>query len=191
MLRDVTTGCSDTSVDTTELWSRFGADLRAFVARRVPESDVDDVVQDVFLRIHRGLGGLADRERVAGWVYRVARSAVVDHHRRRRDASELPESLEAPSADDPEAVQREVAGWLAPLIATLPEPHREALTLVELEGVTQADLARRLGLSPSGARTRVQRARAELRRRLLRCCELELDARGTVVDYSARDADCC
>lgn len=63
-------------------WSELDSKLRPFIARRVrSEVDVDDVVQEVFLRMQRGLGGLRDEERFGPWVYRVARSAIGDHQR--------------------------------------------------------------------------------------------------------------
>ncbi len=64
-------------------WRDLETKLRPFIARRVPaEVDVDDVVQDVFLRMQRGLAGLRDEERFGAWVYQVARTAIVDHQRR-------------------------------------------------------------------------------------------------------------
>ena len=68
----------------------------------------------------------------------------------------------------------------------LPEPYREALVLTELDGLTQADAATRLGLSTSGMKSRVQRGRGQLRDLLLGCCEIELDRRNRVTDYVPR-----
>lgn len=178
-------------VDTERVWLRFGDGLRAFVARRVPAPEVDDVVQDVMLRIHRGIGGLRDESRVVGWVYRVARSAIVDHHRRRRLSEPLsnePLSNEA-APIEPRDVATMVARWLVPLLQQLQDEQRQALELVELEGLSQRALADRLGLSLSGARARVQRARRALRAKLEACCAISLDVRGRVVDADA--GDCC
>lgn len=162
-------------------------DLRAFVARRVAPEDVDDVLQDALLKIHRGLATVDDSERLMGWIYRVARNAVTDHHRRRRPTDPLDaEALPAEEDDAVPPARAMVAKWLVATLAELAPRHREALELVELEGMTQRELAARLDLSPSGARTRVQRARAALRDRLLRCCAIELDRRGQVIDLTPR-----
>jgi RNA polymerase sigma-70 factor (ECF subfamily) len=172
-------------------WRELEAKLRPFVARRVrSEDDVDDVVQDVFLRMQRGLAGLRDDERFGPWVYQVARSAIVDHQRaaakhRVVDAEEAPdESLEV--EDDGQAVERELASYLAPFVAMLPSPYREALTLVELEGLTQKQAAEMLGVSLSGMKSRVQRGRVQLRKALEDCCHIALDARGRVVSCELR-----
>lgn len=173
-------------------WQELEAKLRPFVARRIrSEADVDDVVQDVFLRLQRGLADLRDEERFGPWVYRVARSAIADHSRAARRHA-LPEGdptegeLGGQNEEDDNAVEREVASYVAPFVALLRSPYREALTLTELEGLTQKQAAEMLGISHSGMKSRVQRGRQELRAALEACCHIALDARGRVMSCEPR-----
>jgi hypothetical protein len=83
-------------------WERFVDGLRAFVARRVPHRDADDVAQEAMLRIHRGAGGLRDPERLQAWVYSIARHAIADYYRA-RPASEATEPVPPESVADPSA----------------------------------------------------------------------------------------
>lgn len=136
-------------------WSELDSKLRPFIARRVrSEVDVDDVVQDVFLRMQRGLGGLRDEERFGPWVYQVARSAIGDHqrvaakHRVVEDGCDREGSVEVD--EDDRAVEQALASVVALFVAALPSPYREALTLTELEGMTQKQAAEMLGISLSG-----------------------------------------
>ena len=80
------------------------------------------------------------------------------------------------------------------MLEGLPPDHWEALYLTEYEGLTQKELAERLGIGLSGAKSRVQRARARLKAMLLDCCHFELDRRGRVTNYYdhsfAREEDC-
>jgi RNA polymerase sigma-70 factor (ECF subfamily) len=171
--------------------------LRPFVARRVPEGDVDDVVQEVFLRMHRGLGGLRSEDRFGPWVYTVARSAIADHVRalRRRPiaAGDVAEGADVVAGEDEGDAADEtssaalLAAYVAPLVATLPSPYREALTLTELEGLSQAEAAAMLGVAPSTMKSRVQRGRARLREMIERCCVVATDARGRVIDCEPRE----
>lgn len=162
------------------------ARLRPFVARRVPSSaDVDDIVQEVFLRMQRGIASLRDDQRFGAWVYQVARSAIADHRRARvrhpltdREPEELPAEAEDGGVD--------LAAYVAPFVAMLPSPYREALTLTELEGLTQKEAAEMLGLSVSGMKSRVQRGRAQLRELFDQCCKLALDVRGRVIACEPR-----
>lgn len=173
-------------------WQSLEARLRPFVTRRVrAEADVDDVMQDVFLRMLRGLPQLRGEERFGPWVYQVARSAIAEHRRqaaRHPLAGAAPAEQAAPKGDDGDdgAVARELATYIAPFVAMLPSPYREALTLTELEGLTQKEAAAMLGVSLSGMKSRVQRGRQRLREALEACCEIALDARGRVVSCERR-----
>ena len=176
--------------------------LRPFVARRVSSgADVDDVLQDVFLRMERSVAGLRDEERLGPWVYLVARSAIAEH-RRMRSRQPLASALPPEAAQDPWGteddgeVERELATYLALFVAMLPTPYREALTLTELEGLTQREAAEMMGLSVSGMKSRVQRGREQLQKLLRDCCEIALDARGRVIACEPRPdgrrpGDCC
>lgn len=157
-------------------------DLRGRFARRSPEH-ADDLTQEALLRIHRGLDGLDDLTRFDAWVSRIVRSVWVDHLRRRRPTEPFEDA--AGEAPDQDGTVETVAGWLPLFVEALPEPYRTAVRRVDLEGTSQAELARELGLSLSGARSRVQRGRAMLRELLLACCDVRWEE-GAIVDVERR-----
>lgn len=170
-----------TTVSTTQsIWTLLGADLRRFIRSRVASDDVtDDLLQETFVRIHRSLADLEQTDRVAGWVYRIARNVVNDHYRR-ADPKAKPLSADPVTSED-KAVDE--CRWLGELVQQLPEPYREAIQLVEIEGLSQPELAERTGLSLSGAKSRIQRGRVMLRELLDRCCAFEFDGRGNLLDF--------
>lgn len=184
------------SLGTEAVWKEFHGRLRAYVGRRVRSADVDDIVQKVFLEIHRGLPRLRRRERVAAWLFRAAHNAVVDHYRspaRRREVtaggtSDLDSAFPgAPIRDDPETSESiDAAGCLLPIVAALRPPDRDAIQAIELRGLTQKEAAEGAGISLTAMKARVQRARRRLKTALLECCEFVLDARGGVVDCASR-----
>ena len=197
-------------LDTERVWADLHAGLRRFVARRVrAEADADDIVQRVFLKVHQSLPQLRDADRLHGWLYQLTRRAIVDYYRspaRRREVpmgDADPDALDAGRAasrpvgkapadaeDVDHAAFRELASCLHPLVAQLSELDQEALRLVEVEELSQVDAARRLGLSVSGMKSRVQRARARLRQVVEDCCRVELDRRGGLIGYTKRDEPC-
>jgi RNA polymerase sigma-70 factor (ECF subfamily) len=176
-------------------WRDVEERLRPFVARRVPEADIDDVIQDVFVRMQRGLSGLRDDQRFSGWLFQVARSAIADHGRARARhplprGAEVPEAAGDPENGDDREAFRSLSGCVAVFVARLPSPYREAVTLVELEGLTVREAAELAGISVSGMKSRVQRGRAQLRGMFEACCEIALDARGKVTDVQPRAPRC-
>ena len=172
-------------------WRDIEERLRPFVARHVASADVDDVLQDVFVRMQRGLAGVRDDERFSAWLFQVARSAIADQGRARarhplpaRD--DAPEPAADPDHDDDREAFRLLSGCVAIFVAKLPSPYREAVTLVELEGQTIREAAALAGGSISGMKSRVQRGRAQLRALLEACCDIALDARGKVTEVTPR-----
>ena len=175
-------------------WRSLEGSLRPFVERRVAPDDVDDVLQEIFLRLHRGAATLGDEQRFGAWAYRIARNAIVDHHRIRArhplapDASPPEAVASAPDDREAEAV---IASYAAACVAGLPEPYREALTMTEIEGLSQKEAAGRLGITHSAMKSRVQRGRKRVRVAIERCCDVAVDARGRVIDYSPKPTRGC
>ena len=172
------------------MWHDVDARLRPFVARRVDAQDVDDVLQDVFVRMQRGLAGLRDEERLTPWLYQIARNAIADHLRTRQ-RHPIVEARDDPQAAEAETQEHLLAACVAVFVARLPSPYREAVTLVELQGMTIKQAAEIAEISVSGMKSRVQRGRSQLRRAMEDCCQIALDARGKVIEVTPRPAPAC
>lgn len=182
-------------MSTPATWQEVETRLRPFVARRVSASDVDDVMQDIFVRMQRGLAALRDEQRFTSWLFQIARSAVAEHGRSRvrhpLPDGDVSDDLPAPPLDDDDRdAARALAACVSMFVAQLPSPYREAVTLVELEGLTAREAADMVGISVSGMKSRVQRGRDQLRRMFDECCEIALDARGKVTDFTPRGQRC-
>ena len=179
------------TTNVEQIWNDFGDKLRSFIRSRVADdATADDILQDVFVKIASRSASLHDPGKLQGWIFLVARNAVIDHYRTRKVTVEVPETLpDDQHNDEPEIEQLKAA--FGRMIDALPEPYREAIRLTELEGLTQKELAARLGISISGAKSRVQRGREHLRQSLTDCCRFEFDRRGGVIDCTPRrKADC-
>jgi RNA polymerase sigma-70 factor (ECF subfamily) len=183
-------------------WQELHGNLRAFIARRVQNrADVDDLVQRVLLQIVTGLESLRDDGRLHAWVYRTARNVIVDYYRatgsRREHAAgdagdveaNTPATLE--TLDEGDGALRELAACLAPMLNQLPPVYQEAIRIVDLEGATQQEAARRVGVSLSGMKSRVQRGRQQLRAVVEACCRIDLDRRNGISAYTPRHPDAC
>lgn len=180
----------DTPVET--IWNQFNTPLERFVRKRLPDPQAaDDVLQEVYLKIHTHVHTLRDEDRLQAWVYQIARNAVYDYYRGQRPADEISDALPDPdSLDVSDDITERLAASVRLMIELLPDDYREALLLTEFEGLTQRQLAERLGISLSGAKSRVQRGRKMLHEMLLACCHFEFDRLGKVIDYYPHCA-CC
>lgn len=190
---------SDRAGELDVAWDEVRAELRAFVARRVRDPQaVEDLVQDVLVRLLATASSRVEIRNLSAWLHRVARNAVVDHYRGRRpqetlgEATALADPSSSPDPGDSEdrAAARELARCLRPLVDRLPSAYRDALILTDLDGMTQTEAAAKLDLSVSGMKSRVQRARLQLRALLVDCCPVEVDRRGAVIDYVRPSKNC-
>ncbi len=174
-----------------QVWEAFSGKLKQFIRARVQDdATAEDILQDVFVKIHTHIDTLKDADRLDSWVYQITRNTIHDHYRATRPTAELPETLPAASGGDDDAAARALAPCLKPMVERLPEAYRQALILTEYEGLTQKAMGERLGLSLSGAKSRVQRAREQLKEQLLDCCHFQFDQAGRIIAYQPK-CGCC
>ena len=186
---------------TEQFWSEFRERLFSFIRSRVKiQQDAEDVLQDVFTRIHTNAHQLGDINNVSAWVFRITRNALTDQFRTQTKMSNslaqmAEEELQEPPAqtniNEADLPSSALAKCMGSLLNQLPAPYREAVELTELKGMTQKQAAKESGLSLSGMKTRVQRGRVKLKNILLDCCNVELDNRCGVVDFEPKnDCEC-
>jgi RNA polymerase sigma-70 factor (ECF subfamily) len=157
-----------------QIWRRFSERLGRFIRSRLGDSAAaEDILQDVFVKLQKRLGEFQDPAKIEGWLFLVARNAVIDHYRTQKPTSEVPEWLpvELPAT---EAIEiEELHTRLAQIIQRLPKKYREAFMLTAFEGLSQEQLAKHLGISVSGAKSRVQRARERVKELVIEFCRRE------------------
>jgi RNA polymerase sigma-70 factor (ECF subfamily) len=187
-------GTGTTTERREDRWRQAVDQVRAFVAGRVGDPELAaDITQDVMVRSIAS-GALERVDNPTAWLYRSARNAVIDHYRTRRvndPAVEL-EGWPDPEPPDnrPNPATRALARCLQPLLGELPPSSRDAITRVDLDGQTHAQAAAQLGISVSGMKSRVQRARRHLKDLLTGCCQVDVDRAGAVSGYRANAAPC-
>lgn len=176
------------------LWREFSRPLLGFLRKRTASAaDADDLLQEVFMRIHRQISTLRDPSKLQGWVYRIARNVVIDHHRSR---GKLPGSDLDPEtiSDAAEPAGRDVIDLTPTLrgfVAELPVDYRDPLVRHEFQGQPLQEVAAALGLTLTATKSRVRRARLLLREMLDRCCRFEFDRRGGVVEATPHKSCQC
>lgn len=186
-------------------WRPFVEGLRAFIARRVPDESSEDVLQETLMQLHESVASLREADRPEAWAYTIARRTVADFYRERErrppeaPLAQAPEALVSPSFpaataltdyDGAHDVHEEVLSWLRPMAEQLDEMYRRPLIMADFEGHTQQEVADELGLSLSGAKSRVQRARRKLGALLTECCEVEFGPEGRARAFRRRGDSC-
>ena len=181
---------------TEQVWGLFSKRLLSFIRQQVSDSDVaNDLLQDIFVRIHLNLASLSDADKLTGWVYQITRNRLLDYHR----AMQLPRNqpvmeaiinqIEVPV----DAVDHtpDLARCVLPFIEQLDEIYRDALRTTDINGLSQKEYAQQAGLSYPAAKSRIQRARRQLHRLFTACCRITADQYGTISDYQCELSCAC
>lgn len=178
---------------TEKIWLEYHQKLLSFIKSRVSKDVADDLLQDVFLKIHVRLGSLKENSKIESWLYQITRHAVIDYYRSKKNSEELPKWIEQPESDEGTLIRQELSSCLEPMISQLPDKYREAIQLSEIDGKTQKELSVKENISLSGAKSRVQRGRTLLKIMLNDCCLFETNKRSQLMGFEpkAENCDCC
>lgn len=172
-------------MDTLNVWNTINDKLTNFVVGKVNDRDLaKDIVQDVFVKVFTKANTLRDNDKMVSWIYQIARNEVINHFRstKIKDLHKEIDMIDTPN----EALTSEMSECLHPLINSLPDKYREALILADIERIPQKEIAERLNISYSGAKSRVQRGRDMLKQTLEQCCAITTDVYGDVLDYKQK-----
>jgi RNA polymerase sigma-70 factor (ECF subfamily) len=142
------------------LYERYSRLVHGILLARVHPSQVDDLLQDVFLQALRGIQNLRAGDLFGSWVSTIARNTAVSHY---RSAKKYEELGDASTGDDSGAVE---AAEMLRYIQQLPDTYRETLTLRLVEGMTGPEIAKRTGLTHGSVRVNLHRGMELLRERI-------------------------
>ncbi len=144
----------------SQLYDQYARMVHGILLARVPRSEVDDLMQDVFLLAWRRVRELRDPQAFGGWLASIARNQATDYIRREPKWAELDEGMLRQNPAVPEAMA------VLDTIRGLGEAYRETLVLRLVEGMTGPEIAERTGLTPDSVRVNLHRGMKLLREKL-------------------------
>lgn len=142
------------------LYSIYAPLVHGIVLARVPRSEADDLVQDIFLHALRKLNTLRDHNAFGPWIGMIARNRAMDFHRRSHETVEVTDDLKGSDATENKAQE------ILEIIRSLPAAYCETLVLRLVEGMTGPEIAQRTGLTPASVRVNLHRGMKLLRNKL-------------------------
>lgn len=180
----------------TDIWNNYGKQLSEFICKKTNHQEYcNDVLQDVYLKIIHNIEKVNKARNIKSYLLKIADNTVIDFYR----AKAAKPVANADFVDSMEAVEIEVEDTslqladccLRPMIESLEPIYREALILTELEGLTQKQFADKVGITHSGAKSRVQRAKEQLKAVIADCCTYEFDKYGNIISCRKNAGNCC
>lgn len=178
-------------MNTTAIWKEFSDELLGFIKKRVNNlTTAEDILQDVFVKIHQKSDQLSDGDKLASWVYQITRNAIIDYYRKKKlpvsdDAIFQENTDESDSSLNPQFIN-----CLMPFVDQLPEKYSEALNKTFYGNLSQKDYAKELDVSYTAVKSRVQRARQKLKELFTQCCNIQTDKYGNIISSNIDDCSC-
>ena len=163
----------------------------SFIRKRVHNNETaEDILQDVFLKVHTRLNTLADAECIESWLYQITRNAIIDYYRIHQRSELLTNNILVGEKSDIQ-IWQELEACLKTMLYKLPQNYRDAVCLSEIEELPLKDVASYQNLSLSGAKSRVQRGRKRLKEMFLECCNFEFNRKGELIDFVPKNSSPC
>jgi RNA polymerase sigma-70 factor, ECF subfamily len=177
--------------EITTIWNNFHKELKGYVIKTVHnQADADDIMQEVFLKIIHNIDKVNQAENLRQYLYGIVRNATYDYFKHQSHQNTDAEITDTFLAEDPLSLNTVVADCLKPFIDQLPAKYKEALLITEFQDVSQKELAEKLNISYSGAKSRVQRGKEKLKELLLACCTFQSDVYGNIVEVEKNNCKC-
>ena len=176
-------------METSAIWDEFSESLKRFIYNRVKNNEVtNDLLQEVFIKIHLNIHKIKKQESIKSWIYTITNNTINDFFKKQSKQRKL--TSETIEINNKVVTEHAAKDCLLPLINNLPSTYKDALLLSEIDGLKQADVAKILNISLSGTKSRIQRGRNLLKDGFIACCDYKLNEAGYLVGEHKEKKDC-
>ena len=167
-----------------EIWLEFKDGLFGYIYKKVQDSELaEEINQQVLMKVIKTCCSNIPIRNVRSWLFQIAHNTTIDCLKKMKRLWELDDQLEV-SFEDP--VRDEITPLLASLMKFLPKEYEEPLRLFDIDGLKQVEIAKKLNLSLSATKSRIQRARVLLKKEVLTCFHIDADELNGMGDFSLK-----
>lgn len=187
------------TINIESIWTNVYEKLFGFISKHsINKDDVNDIIQDTFLKVKTNIDSLRNPAKVESWIFQIARNTINDFFREKKKFIETGENTNEvsiePDAFEEEDIKvkiqtQEFSQYAGFIVSELPEKYRNAVYMADIEGLSMKEVAEELNISVSGAKSRVQRGRKMIKEIILKCCEVNTDKYGNIVDYEPHNCN--
>lgn len=173
---------------TQYIWNTYSEDVKRFVLNKIKnEQMANDLLQDIFIKIHSKLGTLHNLSKLKSWVFTIARNTVYDHFKSNSFSVEITEDSIAPNEESQTHTEKDC---LYGILKNLPKKYRKPLFLSDIKGLKQEEVANLLNLPLPTIKSQIQRTRKLIKQGYIDCCNFEINKKGFLVGEIKEKQDC-
>lgn len=177
-----------TNCDVPALWQEHKNELRNFILKRVKEEDLtNDILQDVLMKVYNFCISKSGVRNIRSWLFQIAQNTITDHYRKQSKFTNL-DNLNEIEYEDQNMAFSEATNYILPMLEFLPKEYAVPLKFADIDNIKQADIAKKLNLSLSATKSRIQRARQLLKAEFITCCHFKTDKQGNLISFEIKDS---
>lgn len=175
------------SCDVPAIWLAHKKELYNFIYKRVKDRELsEDILQEVLLKVYKFCLSKNGVRNLRSWLFQIAQNTIVDHYR--KSSKYTDRDVPDVAAEDENMAYKEAVNFIEPMLGFLPEEYSVPLKMADIDGIKQAEIAVKLGLTLPATKSRIQRARQLLKAEFITCCNFETDAQGNLVSFDIKDS---
>lgn len=174
-----------------DIWFEYQNSLKAFLHANVSNpSDVDDLLQEILIKTFQHLPQVSEAKKIKSWLFQIANRTIIDFYRKRAATNSRLDTHDNWYEQRACDLFEQLADCVIPFIKGLPKSEAQLLNAIEIDGISQKEYADAHGIKYSTLKSRVKKSRNNLFKLFNECCELSLDSKGRLIDYSAKKTSC-
>lgn len=173
--------------DISSLWLEYKNGLKFYIFKKVKNEEIaNDLSHEVLMKVYNSCCSSVNIKNVRSWMFQIAHNTTIDYLKKQNKFTDnVPENYDNDHYD----VYQEANEIVKPLMQLLPEKYAIPLQLSEIEELKQKEVAKKLNLSLTATKSRIQRARNLLKEKIIECGNLEKDEKGNLISLGIR-SDC-
>jgi RNA polymerase sigma-70 factor (ECF subfamily) len=177
-----------TNCDVPALWQEHKNELRNFILKRVKDQDLtNDILQDVLMKVYNFCISKSGVRNIRSWLFQIAQNTITDHYRNQSKFTNL-DNLTEIEYEDQNLAFSEATNYILPMLEFLPKEYAVPLKFADIDNIKQSDIAKKLNLSLSATKSRIQRARQLLKAEFITCCHFKTDKQGNLISFKIKDS---
>ncbi len=149
--------------NTKTIWEKFSSQLQKYILKRVNNfDDAEDILQDVFVKIHLKKKSVIESEKLIGWIYAITRNSIIDYYKQKNrnvKEEELNENKLLPTNEFKNSSYLELNKCINPFLVNLSQEEKRLIISVDIKLKSQTKLAKELKMSYPTLKSKLQRAR--------------------------------
>lgn len=180
--------------NTKTIWEEFSNQLQKYILKRVNNfDDAEDILQDVFVKIHLKKNSVVESEKLIGWIYAITRNSIIDYYKQKSNGAkdeQLNENKFIRTEKNKNLSYLELKKCINPFLSNLSQEEKQLIISVDIKLQPQTELAKELEIPYPTLKSKLQRVRKKMKKMFFECCTFEVDSKGQVIDFTSLQKGC-